>query len=48
MVASFIGLPNQEGKVRLQGDLIGAFQYLQREYQEKTGIGSTQQCMVGR
>lgn len=47
VVAPFIGLPNQK-EVQPGEGKIAAFQYLQRGYQEKTGIGSTRQCMMGR
>lgn len=47
IVASFIGLPDQK-EVEPGKGKIAAFQYLQRGYQEKTGIGSTQRCIVGR
>lgn len=41
LVASFIGLPSQKELEPGEGK-IAVFQYLQRGYQEKTGIGSTQ------
>lgn len=52
VVVSVVRLSDQKeaepGRRKLWGNLIAAFQCLQRDYQEKTEAGSSQQRMVGR